>query len=176
MNPAVGPFTIAAVLLVLGGALKVLRPHDTAVALQAAGVPTGDHVVRLGAAAEVALGATALVAFGAVPAAFVAASYLVFLAFVTLALTRRLPIASCGCFGKADTPPSLVHAAVNGVAVVCALAMALDPSTSPLDALTDGLPGSAAFGLLVAVGVLAAFLTLTLLPRTLAVAVRGTQP
>lgn len=172
MNPAVGPFAIAVVLLTLGGVLKAVRPHDTAVALRVAGVRAGDHAVRLVAAAEAALGVTALVAFGAVPAALVATSYLVFLAFVMLALARRLPIASCGCFGKADTPPSLVHAGVNGMAAAAALAMALDPSTAPLDALTEGL-ASVAFGLLVVVGVFAAFVALTLLPRTMAAAVGG---
>jgi hypothetical protein len=40
MNPALGPYAIAAGLLVLGGALKAVRPTDTAIALGRAGLPS----------------------------------------------------------------------------------------------------------------------------------------
>ena len=54
-------------------------------------------------------------------AALVAVSYLAFAGFVIVALRSGAPISSCGCFGKVDTPPSVVHVVLDvafaGVAV-----------------------------------------------------------
>jgi hypothetical protein len=51
---------------------------------------------------------------------------------------------------------------------MAALAVAIDPTISPLEVVTRHFPESAAFVVLVAVGVLASFVVLTVLPRTLA--------
>lgn len=168
MNPALGPFAIAAVLLVVGGAAKAVRPHDTAVALRGAGLPVKDPVVRLGGAAEVALGLVALADVDSVVAFLVAASYGAFFAFVTVALIRRLPISSCGCLGRFETPPTPVHLGVDLGALLAAFAVAFDPSPSPLTIASGQLPESAAYALLVAAGALASLVALTLLPRALA--------
>ena len=50
---------------------------------------------------------------GPVFAALVAVSYLAFAGFVVVALRSGAPISSCGCFGKVDTPPSLVHVVID---------------------------------------------------------------
>ena len=168
MNPALGPFAIAAVLLVLAGGLKAIRPQDTARALRGVGFPAGESVVRLGGAVEAILGVAALVAVDVFTASFVAASYAAFFTFVIIALARRLPIATCGCFGKVDTPPSVLHVGIAVGACTAALGLVVDPSRSPLDALDWPFLESAAFVLLVAGGVFASFLLLTLLPRALA--------
>jgi len=100
-----------------------------------------------------------------VAAALVAASYLLFTGFVVFALVRHIPIGSCGCFGRVDTPPSLVHVGLNIGAIVIAVAVALGPGGGIGDVLADqellGLP----FLLLVAMATYLAFATLTLLPQ-----------
>lgn len=168
MNPAVGPFAIAALLLVAGGALKAWRPHDTALAARGIRLPASEGAVRFSGAAEASLGVAGLLVVSAPVALLVAASYASFFAFVTLALVRRLPISSCGCFGKADTPPSFVHLGVNLGACVAAVAMAIDRGISPIEVVAEQLPESLVFVVLVAVGVLASFVALTVLPRVLA--------
>lgn len=173
MNPALGPFAIAAALLVVGGALKALSPHDTAKAMRLMRLPANDSLVRVGGVVELALGIVALVAVDTVVAVLVAISYAAFCAFVTLALVRRTPIASCGCLGKVDTPPSLVHVGVNLGACIAAIGMAFDAAVSPLDVTAEPFPDGAAYVVLVAVGVLLAFAVLTVVPRAIATATRS---
>ena len=168
MNAATGPFAIAAALLALGGAAKALRPGETANALAAAGVPVGPSLVRVGGALEAAVGLGALVTGSRGFAALVAVSYLSFTAFVLLALARRTPIASCGCFGKADTPPSRVHVAVNLAAAGAALAIVVQPVPGFLDVLADQPLAGVPYVLLVVTGVAAALTALTVLPRVTA--------
>jgi hypothetical protein len=163
-----GPFAIAAALLALGGAAKAVQPSDTAGALHTLGLPGSTFLVRAGGIVELVIGIGALV-YGSRPfTVLVAVSYAGFAAFVALALRRGAPISSCGCFGKADTPPSVTHIVVNGAAALAAIGVAIDPVGGITDVMADqpllGIP----FLLLVAVGVYLTFLALTLLPRTLA--------
>ena len=166
MTIASGPFVIAAILLVLGGVLKGLRPGDTANALRGVGVPMGSVAVRLGGIAEAGIGIWALVTADRAAATLVALSYLGFTVFVLVALLRDAPIASCGCFGKEDTPPSWVHVGVNLTAVVAAVIVAVDPGAGLADVLADQPLAGIPFLLLTATGTFLAFLALTALPRT----------
>jgi hypothetical protein len=168
VNVVVGPFTIAAALLAIGGAFKAASPRDTANALRGVGLPGSPWVVRAGGVIEGAIGAFAIFSGGRVAAALVAASYLAFAAFVAAALARGKPIATCGCFGKADTPPSLVHVSFNVAAAAVAVALLIDPVGGITRTVSHqpllGIP----YLMLVATGVYLSFLALTLLPRTLA--------
>ncbi len=168
MNVAIGPFMIAAALIALGGASKTVSPNDTANAVRGVGLPGSPVLVRLGGALEAAIGVFAIVSGGRVAAALVAASYLGFSAFVAVALARGVPIATCGCFGKADTPPSLVHLVFDLLAAVAALALVVDPTGGIADVVVAqpllGIP----YLLLVVTGVYLSFIALTVLPRTLA--------
>lgn len=168
MTALTGLFAIVASLLALGGASKAMQPADTVGALRGLGLPSSGALVRAGGVAELVIGVGALVT-GARPfAVLVAVSFAAFAVFVALALRRGAPIGSCGCFGKADTPPSVTHIVFNACAAGVAVGVAVDPVSGIADVVADqpllGLP----FLLLVAVGVYLAFLTLTLLPRTLA--------
>ncbi|MCJ7437470.1 MAG: hypothetical protein MUP97_06895 [Acidimicrobiia bacterium] len=167
MDVAAGPFSIAAVLLALGGALKALRPADTATALRGVGIPVPRLAVRLGGAGEAAIGIWALVVGDRLEAVLVTASYAVFIGFVVLAMTRDAPIASCGCFGRADTPPSLVHVGVNVGACIAALVVVVQPGVGLIDVLPGQPLAGVPYVFLVVVGVLCAFVALTQLPRTL---------
>ena len=81
----------------------------------------------------------------------------------------RAPIASCGCFGKADTPPTRLHVAVNLGAVAAAVAVAVQPSAGLGVVLPRQPLAGVPFVLLVACGVGLCFLLLSSLPRTLSV-------
>lgn len=166
MSVAAGPFVIAATLLALGGVLKAWKPLDTANALRGVGIPAGPMVVRFGGVVEAVIGVWALASGDRASAILVAVSYLGFIGFVLLALVRDAPIASCGCFGKADTPPSWVHVGLNLVAFGAAVAVAAQPGAGLVDVIADQPLAGVPFLLLVATGVFLSFLALTLLPRT----------
>jgi len=165
MSVLAGPFAIAATLLLIGGALKVIRPDDTTGALRALGLPSRPSLVRMGAGAEAVIGAGALAFGDRAFAAAVALSYLGFGVFVAVALAKQLPIASCGCFGRSDTPPTITHLVVNGCAALVAAGVALDPGVGLTRVVADQPLAGIPFLLLVATGSSLAFLALTALPR-----------
>jgi hypothetical protein len=113
----------------------------------------------------VGIGIAAIVTGNPVAALLVALSYALFTAFVVFALARHLPIGSCGCFGKIDTPPSVVHIVLNTGAIVAALAVALRGGGGIADVLADQELGGVPFLLFVATATYLAFLALTLLPQ-----------
>ena len=125
-------------------------------------------LVRVGGVAEAAVGVAALAFGDRVSAALLALSYLAFAAFVVLALRRGAPISSCGCFGKADTPPSRVHVAINLGAVAAGVAVAVQPGAGLVHVLASQPLAGVPFVLLLACGVGLAFLALSSLPRTMA--------
>jgi hypothetical protein len=126
----IGLYLIAAGLLCVAGVAKALRPDDTALAMAALspGRPPlrlVRSVVRAGALAEAALGAVAILFPRPAIAALVALSYLVFVAVVTYARWRGGPLATCGCFGRLDTPPTALHLVLNLVLAAAATAVAI---------------------------------------------------
>lgn len=131
MHALAGPFLAAAALLVLAGAAKVLDPAPLVRALRSLGLPGGPLVVRLAAAAEVVVGVAALLTGSRAAALAVAASYALFTAVVVRGLLRGGVLASCGCFGRADTPPTRAHVAVTAAAALVAGAVALRPAPAP---------------------------------------------
>jgi len=167
-----GPFLAGAALLGLAGLGKLRRPAPTAAVLRALGLPGSDLLVRAGAAVEIVV-AVGAVAFGnRVFAAMVAASYLAFAGFVLAAMRRQVPLRSCGCFGRADTPPSAVHVVVDLAFAGVAGAVAAGP-VGDLGRVLDGQPLlGVPFLALTAVSVALAYLSLTVLPATLALASR----
>lgn len=120
--PAVtAPFLAASVVLAGAGVAKLLRPDDTARALQMAGLPHHRRLVRAGAAGEVALGVAAVALPVPLTGALVAAAYAGFTLFVAVALVRGWPLSSCGCFGRPDSRPGYPHVVLNaGAAAVAA--------------------------------------------------------
>lgn len=166
---AFGVYLIACVLLVGAGAAKVIRPADTARAI--AGVAPGGFrvwrpAVRLGAAVELAAGLVGIVSPTPAVAAFVAASYAAFAGFVLVARSTGGALATCGCFGEPDTPPTLTHAALNGVLAAAAVAVAVTWGFPSLGAYLghtyrDGVPLLAAS----AVGAWLAYLVMAPLAR-----------
>jgi hypothetical protein len=112
--------------------------------------------VRLLAGAEAALGALGLVLPQRWVVASVAVSYLAFTCFVLVARAAGGSLATCGCFGSPDTPPTVIHAVVTlslaGASAAVALAAPTGTVVSVLDSQSaHGIPlvaASAVVGLL----------------------------
>ncbi len=148
----IGPYLVASGLLAVAGVAKAARPDDTARALVALVGRTGRTgravpfrvtriVVRVGALAEAALGVAGVVAPRPVTAVLVALSYAVFAAVVAYAWWRGGPLASCGCFGRPDTPPTAVHLLLNvAFAVTAAIVAATTPASGTLLTQLDHQP------------------------------------
>lgn len=164
MDALAGPYLAAAALLVAAGGAKLLDPMPLVRALRSAGLPAPRLLVRAVAAGELALGLVAGLSGSALAAAGVAVSYAAFTAFVLVALRRGGVLASCGCFGKADTPPTRTHVALTGALAAVAAVVAVRP-LGPLPALLAVQPGGG-LPLLVATAAVAgtAYLVLALLP------------
>ena len=119
------------------------------------------------ALAEMGTGAWSLLLGGTIAGWAMAILYAAFGLFVAFALHRRIPIASCGCFGKVDTPPSPLHLLLNAAGFGAGLWAALN-HTPAIASVLAGQPmaGLPYLGLLAA-GTYAAFLLLTALPSVL---------
>ena len=169
MDVATALHAAAAVLLLLAGATKIARPPTTADLLHTLRVPrlgfpsAEAQAVALGVL-EIMVGTAALAVGGPVTAALVGVFYVAFAAAVVRAL--MLGATSCGCFGRADSPPTRIHVAGNlGLAAVSFVAIG---TATPLEVMDDQ-PASG-IGFVVLVGVLAGlFLVLfTALPEAMA--------
>lgn len=137
MDLLAAPYLAAGLLLVVAGVAKTREPLSLTRALRSAGVPVRApllaRVVRVLAAVEALVGVAALVHPSLVTAGLVALSYAGFTAFVVRALAAGSPLASCGCFGKVDTPPTPGHATVTALLAVVAALVAARP--------IEGAPG-----------------------------------
>lgn len=179
----IGLFLIAAGLLVVAGIAKAARPDDTARAL-AALLPGSPRLVllrwlvRTGALAEAALGFVAIAFPRPLTAALVAASYLAFAGVVALARWRGGPLATCGCFGRPDTPPTVLHLAVDLALAAAACVVAVRaPSGDTLTAVLTHMPWAGVPLLFVsAVGLWLSVLALSPLAALTAVRRPGPQP
>lgn len=146
-------FFIAAALLVLSGGSKIVDPAPTRGALAAADLPAGAWTAPTLGVVEIIFAIAAIV-YGGWAAASAGLIYAGFAAFVVYALVRRLPIQSCGCFGRADTAPTWIHVGFNLVSAVAGIGVAFTGS-APVALLADqplmGVPYLAFVGLGVAV-------------------------
>lgn len=165
MNPLIAPALAASALLVLAGLPKTLRPRDAVGALASVGRPVPPWLVRLGGLVEAGIGAATLVAGDRWLLALTGLSYAGFTGFVVVALRRGGSVATCGCLGRPDTPPTRTHVAVTAtLAATCFAAIAGSPvGLARLDAVTP--PRFAAMLVYVALLVALTWLLLAELPR-----------
>lgn len=176
MLPALtGPVLVAAVLLALAAPGKWRRPDDTVRALQAVRLPASRVAVRALAVGELAVAGAVVLAPSRPVLVLLALCYLGFGAFVVLSLRSRTALATCGCFGRPDTPPTRVHVGVVLAAALAAAGATVTGSASlaeVLDAPGTGLPLLGT----VAVGAWLAWASLSMLPQLLAAARAPTAP
>lgn len=166
MHALTGPVVVAAGLLAAAGAPKIARPVPAVGALRSVGVRVPRVAVRVFGAAETVLGLVVLLAGGRVATALVAASYAGFTGFVAVALRRGGAVSSCGCVGRADTPPTVTHLAVTGGLAVLTAAGAATGAPAGIPASLSHSPGpTVAVLVLAAVAGWFAWLALAELPR-----------
>lgn len=156
-------FFIAAALLVMSGGSKIIDPAPTRGALAAARLPNGAWTAPALGAAEIIAGLTGIV-FGGLAAASAGLIYAGFAAFVVYALVRRLPIQSCGCFGKADTPPTWTHVGFNAISAVAGVGIAFSDA-APISLLAEQPAWGLPYLGFVAIGVAVVYLLLAELPQ-----------
>jgi hypothetical protein len=126
----IGLYLIAAGLLCVAGVAKAARPDETARAMATLlpGPPpllVMRWLVRAIAVGEAALGAAAIAFPRPVTAALVALSYAGFFGVVAYARLQGKPLATCGCFGRPDTPPTALHLMIDVALAAAASAVAL---------------------------------------------------
>lgn len=138
MDPLQVPLAAAALLLVPSGAAKVVRPGATLRAVRTVGLPASAPAVRALGAAEVVVGAGVVVGGSRWWSLALALLYAAFSAFVVLALWRRAPLTSCGCFGDRGTEPTPLHVGLDAGVAAVALLAAADDVDAPLTVLRDG--------------------------------------
>jgi hypothetical protein len=147
----------AGLLLIPSGLAKLRHPTVSHRALRAVGLPSRLAPVRTFGLLELLTGVSAVVSKAPAAAVAVAVLYAGFAAFVLVVLWKRAPLASCGCFGALDTPPSVLHVAVDaGLAATASLAAA-QRTGAPFDPGRDGT--GSAIGVLVLAAVVAVALT-----------------
>jgi hypothetical protein len=140
MSALTGPVAVVALVVAFAAVVKVLDPVTTTGALRAAGVPARDGLVRLGALTELVIAGAVLVTGGRVALLALAISYAGFTVFVAVALGRDRPLATCGCVGRADAPPSAVHVVLDGSAALVATVAALVGTDAPVRVVTSTTP------------------------------------
>lgn len=168
-----GPYLAGCLLLVAAGLAKAVHPEDTARAvsqlLRLPNLAAASHAIRLLALLETLLGAAALLLPGTrTLSALVALSYASFMAVVVLARVRGGALSSCGCFGKADTPPTVAHLAITAGITVSAVTVAAASSAggTTLWANLSPQPWHGVPLLLTSLALaFAAWVAMTLLPR-----------
>jgi hypothetical protein len=116
------PLFLAAGLLVLAGAVKIVTPDATAQAIFDAGLPGSRPVARTVGGLEIGVGLWAIAAPATGGAIACGALYLVFAAFLVYVLLAHPDAGSCGCAGPTPVPPSRLHATLNVIAAAAALA------------------------------------------------------
>jgi hypothetical protein len=136
---------IFSVVLILTGVMKVARPHDVSRALVALGLPRIPGAGTALGVVEVAVGSLALL--WPVILYAQACLYLAFAVWVAFALRSKTPIASCGCLGRDDTPPTPAHIVFNVLGVIVSMGAAMGGQPLPIE------PGIAGLATVVVVGV-----------------------
>ena len=125
MGAWTAPLLVASTLLVIAGAPKVVDPANTVGALRSVGLRAPATAVRLLGAIEALLGAATMLTGARPLAALVSLSYAGFSAFLVVALRKGGAVSSCGCVGRADTPPTRSHLTVTAVLALASAAAAV---------------------------------------------------
>ena len=94
-------------------------------------------------------------------------SYVVFAGFVIAALRAHTPVSSCGCLGRIDTPPHLIHVVLNLLAAGIAAAVAIQGGVAIREVFETQPWAGVPFLFLVGIGAWLASAAMSLLPRTL---------
>ncbi len=145
------PFFLAAALLAVSGALKVVRPRATAQAMLDVGLRGSGALARGLGSVEAAAAAWAILAPAAGGALALSSAYFGFAAFLAYVLKTHPDAGSCGCAGSKAVPPSLLHLTLDLGAVVVGLGYAA--ASGPSAAAWSANLGAASVLVLAGLGV-----------------------
>ncbi len=164
MEGFAAPFFVASALLALAGGAKLARPEPTVGALRSVGLPANRTLAQAFGFTEVLIGSIAIIVGGPLVASLVAVAYLAFTGFIVVALHTGGAVASCGCFGTDDSPPTRVHLVLN----LLATATAVGAAVGGVGGIAEIMADQPAYGLpfvgFVALGTWFAYLALSVLP------------
>lgn len=155
-------------VLIISGGTKLVDPDPTAGAMSTAGLPASGAVVFALGIWEILAGGVAVAIGGRVGGSLLFVTYGGFALFIGFALRNDLPIQSCGCFGRADTPPSGLHLGINVSAALAGGWLMLRGGGDLISTLHDQPLAGIPYLAFIAVGVYAIILLLTELPAVLA--------
>lgn len=157
--------TVALTLLAASGIAKVVDPDPTVGAMRAARLPSNRLTARSLGVAEI-LAASVGLAWGGVWLVGALGLYVGFAVFTLVAVLRKIPVQSCGCFGREDTPPTWAHVVFNGLSAV-SIGYLIAVNRAPVPWFESGGPILlySVFGL---IGAYLSYLLLAQLPRTFA--------
>lgn len=179
MSALAGPLHLVALVLVVSGAQKVVRPLPAARAMVSAGLRlrVRHHAVsgRLLGLVEAATGLAVFAAPHPASALWLGTAYLALAGFV-IVLRRRDPIAGCGCFGAAGTPPTTAHVVSNLAAAGVAVAAAALGVPDVVDALDEGMGVAVPYAVLVVTGAALVLLAPVLLAALAPPPASGVRP
>lgn len=136
-----GVFAVVALVLVVGGFLKLRDPRPTKEMLEVLGVPAPDQVTHVSAGVEVALGLVAVLFGGTLLASLIAVVYAVFAVMMVLLVRKGNAASTCGCFGSISSRPSLIHVVVDVLAACVASVAAVSGVRGAVDYREDLVGG-----------------------------------
>lgn len=165
---------IGALLLIVSGVAKIVDPEPTIGAMRTLRLPSSKLIAAGLGTGELVVGCATLAIDGIVPPVAFATIYAAFSVVVVAALASDSPLQSCGCFGRADTPPSAIHLAMNIVFVGTGVWSALVPQVTTFDLIATDPDVGVAFVGFATLGVYVAFLLLSPLPQ-LRAEIRGSS-
>lgn len=152
-----GPLHLAALVLAVSGAHKLLEPEAAGRAMRTAGVPGPLASGRVVGVAELVAGAGVLAFGGPVAVGALGLLYAAFACFL-LVLRRRDAAAPCGCFGASDAPPGGIHLVLNVASAAVAVAALATASPHLVDVVEAAdAPSTFAYALLLLVGTVGIF-------------------
>ena len=153
---------VAVGLLGASGIAKLADPEPTTGAMRTARLPSSNLLSYTLGTAEIVVAVGAL-AFGGPFMALGGVLYAAFAVFTFAALRKRIPVQSCGCFGRDDTPPTVIHVVFNVLASV-ALFSSTMLDVGPIN-WSMPFPELALYVVYIAIGIYASFLVLSRLPQ-----------
>lgn len=154
---------IALGLLGATGVAKLVDPDPTTGAMKAARMPSSKVLTLALGAFEIVVSIVALTTSWSPALIAAAVLYTAFAVFSFAALRKRIPLQSCGCFGREDTPPSPFHVVFNVLAGVALVILPMR-GVGPIDWSLP--PGTLLLFLgFVVLGVYAAYLAMTRLSQ-----------
>jgi hypothetical protein len=156
---------VALTLLAASGIAKLVDPDPTVGAMRAARLPSSRSLARALGVTEI-LAAAAGLAWGGIWLLGALGLYAGFAVFTLLAVKEKIPVQSCGCFGREDTPPTWAHVVFNGLSTVAiGYLVAVNRAPVPWSEPGGQILLFSVFGL---IGAYLSYLLLVQLPRTLA--------